>query len=61
LCDGGTQDRDIKTVLFILRITDKERMLGIGDGKYILNPETMVRAHVTHLTPALSQFADPRF
>jgi hypothetical protein len=46
-CNGGTQDCDIKTVLFVLRITDEERMLGTGDAKYILNPETLVRAHVT--------------
>jgi hypothetical protein len=37
---------DIETVLFILRITDEERMLGTGDAVYILNPETLVRTHV---------------
>jgi hypothetical protein len=30
-------------------------MLGTGGAEYILNPETLVRAHVTHLTQALSQ------
>jgi hypothetical protein len=34
-------------------------MLGTGGAEYILNPETLVRAHVTHLTLALSHHPPP--
>jgi hypothetical protein len=47
---------NIKTVLSILRITGTERMLGTGDATYILNPETLVRAHVTPDTSTVTVY-----
>jgi hypothetical protein len=55
-CDEGTQDSNIKTILFILRTIDTEegRLGRTGADPYILKPETGTSNHVTMSVSATS-------
>jgi hypothetical protein len=55
-CDEGTQDSNIKTILFILRTIDTEegRLGRTGVDPYILKPETGTSNHVTMSVSATS-------